>query len=291
VLSKPVKLSLLHDRLLEVLAGHPEPRARKASAQSSPPGPLRILLAEDNEINQTVALRLLERLDQRADVAANGHEVMHRLEQATYDVILMDVQMPGMDGLETSRTVCSRWPVGQRPRIIAMTAEAMQGDRERCLAAGMDDYLVKPVRLDELRRALDACRPLAVSPERDGTVLTSDDAIDPAVLGVLREDLGDPDAVRQVVKAFLDRLPLVLAQLADAAAREDQAVILSTAHSLKGTSATLGALPLSEECAELERVARTGVLSEIPSKLAGVRAQAETASRALRTEIGENPGH
>src|SRR5262249_17295754 len=159
----------------------------------------------------------------------------------TYDVILMDVQMPGMDGLEASRAVCGRWPVGRRPRIIAMTAEAMEGDRERCLAAGMDDYLVKPVRLDELRRALDACHPLAVSPRRDRAVATNDGAIDAAVLSVLREDLGDPDAVRQVVKAFLDRVPLMLKQLGDAAARHDQAALLSAAHSLKGTSATLGA--------------------------------------------------
>jgi signal transduction histidine kinase/CheY-like chemotaxis protein len=291
VLSKPVKLSLLRDRLLEVLAGQ-ETQATRAGTRSSDtqPGPLRILLAEDNEINQTVALRLLERLDQRADVAVNGHEVMHRLERATYDVILMDVQMPGMDGLETSRAVCSRWPVGQRPRIIAMTAEAMEGDRERCLAAGMDDYLVKPVRLDELRRALDACRPLAVSPAHERAAATSDDPIDPAVLSVLREDLGDPDAVRQVVMAFLDRMPLVLAQLGDAAARQDHAAILSAAHSLKGTSATLGALTLSEQCAELERVARAGVLWAIPSKLAAVMAEAETASRALQAEVGDDPG-
>ena len=237
-----------------------------------------------------LALRLLERLDQQADVAVNGHEVLRRLERDTYDVILMDVQMPGMDGLETSRAVCARWPVGRRPRIIAMTAEAMEGDRDRCLAAGMDDYLVKPVRLDELRRALDACQPLAVSPAREAAVATSDDAIDPAVLSVLREDLGEPDAVRQIVKAFLDRMPLVLEELGDAAARQDQAAILSVAHNLKGTSATLGALALSERCAELERVARTGVLWEIPSKLAAVRAQAEAATRALRIEIGESPG-
>ena len=79
---------------------------------------------------------------------------MHRLERAAYDVILMDVQMPEMDGLETSRAVCSRWPVGQRPRIIAMTAEAMEGDRERCIAAGMDDFLAKPITLEALTVAL-----------------------------------------------------------------------------------------------------------------------------------------
>jgi HPt (histidine-containing phosphotransfer) domain-containing protein len=148
---------------------------------------------------------------------------------------------------------------------------------------------VKPVRLDELRRALGACRPLTGPAGRGGPV-APDDAIDRAVLSGLREDLGDPETVRQVVTAFLDRMPLVLAQLGDAAARDDQAAILSVAHGLKGTSATLGALTLSEQCAELERVARAGVPSDIPSKLAAVLAEAETASRALEAEIGETPG-
>src|SRR5262249_58512466 len=96
----------------------------------------------------------LERLGYRADVVSKGREVLERLDAVGYDVILMDVQMPEMDGLEASRAVCHRWPPGERPRIIAMTAEAMQGDRERCLAAGMDDYLVKPPRPGALPRAL-----------------------------------------------------------------------------------------------------------------------------------------
>jgi CheY-like chemotaxis protein len=289
VLSKPVKLSLLHDRLLEIVAGRQEPQASVASARSSEASatPLRILVAEDNEINQTVALRLLERLEQRADVAANGHEVLERLQRAPYDVILMDVQMPGMDGLEASRAVCSRWPLGRRPRIIAMTAEAMEGDRERCLAAGMDDYLVKPVRLDELRRALGACRPVIVPPGDGGVVATTGDVIDRDVLAGLCEDLDNSQAVRQIVKAFLDRLPLVLAQLRDAAAREDQAAILAAAHGLKGTSATLGALALSEQCAELERLARAGQLREVPARLDAVVAQAEIARGAFQAEFGE----
>jgi HPt (histidine-containing phosphotransfer) domain-containing protein len=164
----------------------------------------------------------------------------------------------------------------------------MREDRESCLAAGMDDYLVKPVRLDELRKALGACLPLT-GPAGGGPD-ASDDTIDRDVLSVLREDLGDSETVRQVVKAFLDRLPLVLGQLGDAASRKDQAGILSVAHSLKGTSATLGAMRLSEQCAELERVARAGVRSEIPSKLAAVLAEADTARRALQAEAGESPG-
>jgi CheY-like chemotaxis protein len=115
---------------------------------------LRILLAEDILVNQKLALRLLQQMGYRADVASNGIEAVQSVERQTYDVILMDVQMPEMDGLEASRRICARWPLGQRPTIIAMTANAMQGDREMCLEAGMDDYVSKPIRPDELIKAL-----------------------------------------------------------------------------------------------------------------------------------------
>jgi signal transduction histidine kinase/DNA-binding response OmpR family regulator len=289
VLSKPVKLSVLHDRLVEILGLPDEPRAveaRTSTAEASS-APLRILLAEDNAVNQTVALRLLERLEHRADVAADGHEVLERLERAPYDVILMDVQMPGMDGLEASRAVCARWPREQRPRIIAMTAEAMEGDRERCLAAGMDDYLAKPIRLEELRRALAECRSLTTPPTADAPS-SPRAGIDRDVLDGLREDLGDPETLRQVVAAFLDRLPLVLTELRGAATRGDQAAILASAHALKGTSAMLGATALSEQCAELERVARAGTLQDVPARLDVITGHTETATRALRREIAES---
>jgi len=116
--------------------------------------PLRILLAEDNAVNQKLALKLLSQMGYRADVAGNGLEAIEAIERQKYDVVLMDVQMPEMDGLEASRQICSRWPRGKRPRIVAMTANAMQGDRERCLEAGMDDYVSKPVRVGELVNAL-----------------------------------------------------------------------------------------------------------------------------------------
>jgi CheY-like chemotaxis protein len=116
--------------------------------------PLRILLAEDNVVNQKLALRFLEQMGYRADVASNGLEAIESVGRQAYDVVLMDVQMPEMDGLEASRRICARWAPGERPRIVAMTANAMQGDREMCLAAGMDDYLTKPIRVDQLVEAL-----------------------------------------------------------------------------------------------------------------------------------------
>jgi CheY-like chemotaxis protein len=105
-------------------------------------------------VNQKLALQLLQQMGYRADVAGNGIEAIECIERQRYDVVLMDVQMPEMDGLEASRRITARWPAGERPLIVAMTANAMQGDREECLAAGMDDYVTKPIRVDALVQAL-----------------------------------------------------------------------------------------------------------------------------------------
>jgi signal transduction histidine kinase/DNA-binding response OmpR family regulator len=159
-LAKPLRQSQLFDTLVTLLAQDAAPRR-----VASPPKPridaemasrhsLRILLAEDNVVNQKLALRLLLQMGYRADLASNGLEAIECVARQTYDVVLMDVQMPEMDGFEASRKITTRWPAGQRPRIIAMTANAMQGDRELCLAAGMDDYVSKPIRVDELVAAL-----------------------------------------------------------------------------------------------------------------------------------------
>ncbi|NKQ35932.1 MAG: PAS domain S-box protein [Chloroflexi bacterium] len=158
-LTKPVKPSQLYNTLIGLLpkvtvTTQPHRPVNKIDAGLGQTHPLRILLAEDNVVNQKVALRILERMGYRADLAANGREALEALRRQPYDVILMDVQMPEMDGVEATRRIIEEWPEGKRPYIIAMTAHALTGDREQYLNAGMDDYVSKPVRIEELAAAL-----------------------------------------------------------------------------------------------------------------------------------------
>jgi CheY-like chemotaxis protein len=159
-LTKPLRQSHLFDTLITQFASKETPKTSKKSPKKPSTNPeigkqhpLRILLAEDNLVNQKLAIRLLEQMGYRADLASNGKEALESVARQTYDVVLMDVQMPEMDGLEASRMINATYK-NDRPRIVAMTANAMQGDREMCLAAGMDDYIAKPIRVDRLIEAL-----------------------------------------------------------------------------------------------------------------------------------------
>jgi signal transduction histidine kinase/DNA-binding response OmpR family regulator len=161
-LAKPLRQSQLFDTLMALFASDTaRAHDRVPAKRALDPGmatrhPLRILLAEDNVVNQKLALRLLQQMGYRADLASNGIEAIECIERQTYDVVLMDVQMPEMDGLEASRAISAKWKSSERPRIVAMTANAMQGDREACIAAGMEDYVTKPIRVDALVQALTA---------------------------------------------------------------------------------------------------------------------------------------
>ena len=158
-LTKPIKASQLYEALLKVfgdVSGQTTPveAGAEQGTVAADGTSLRILVADDNAMNQKLALALLSKLGYGADVVTNGAAVLDALARQHYDVVLMDVEMPVMDGLEASRRINREWPAGRRPRIVAMTANAMQGDREECLAAGMDDYLSKPIRREELAAAL-----------------------------------------------------------------------------------------------------------------------------------------
>jgi CheY-like chemotaxis protein len=166
-LTKPIKPAQLHKVLKEilpetdtlpkgdVLSGQPAKSLAMATGVDQPiqNKPLRILLAEDNVSSQKVALTMLKKLGHRADVVANGIEALQSLKRRHYDVVLMDLKMPEMDGLEATRIIRQRWP-DDGPKIIAITAYALEGDREKCLEAGMNDYIAKPVQKEDLARAL-----------------------------------------------------------------------------------------------------------------------------------------
>jgi CheY-like chemotaxis protein len=161
-LTKPIKASALYDVLINIFTKHllsrqltlNQPQIDKNLSERVP---LRILLAEDNVVNQKVAVGILKKMGYRADIASNGLEAVEAVNRQRYDVVLMDVQMPEMDGLEATKVICTKFIKEERPYIIAMTAGAMDSDREKCLEAGMNDYISKPVKFDQLQAALERC--------------------------------------------------------------------------------------------------------------------------------------
>ena len=298
-LTKPVKASQLYNALVEVLEGRPvvlrERRPEVAfDREMGQRHPLRILLAEDNVVNQKVALRILERLGYRADVVANGKEVLEALQRQSYDVVLMDVQMPEMDGVEATQRIREEWPPEEQPRIVAMTAHALAGDRERLLAAGMDDYISKPVRVEELVAALQRCQPLPrAARAKAGTTLEPPPDAQPIlsldVLEEFRTAMGDEGAemVAELVQIFLEDTPQLLERLRNALAAGDLETAQQVAHTLKGTSASLGATRLSERCAELEaslHTAQPEALRAMVSQIEAAYAQVRPALQSLLTE-------
>jgi len=298
-LTKPVKASQLYNALLEALVGRPvivrERRPLQAFDQEmGQRHPLRILLAEDNVVNQKVALRILERLGYRADVAADGKEVLEALQRQSYDVVLMDVQMPEMDGVETTQRIRSEWPPEHQPRIVAMTAHALAGDRERLLVAGMDDYISKPVRVEELVAVLQRCRPLQREVETEMEVSESpgpdaQPALALEILEEFRRAMGDKGSqmVTELVQVFLEDAPQLLETLRSALATGDLEEAQRTAHTLKGTSATLGATRLSELSAKLEVSIRTDQFENLQTMLSRVEAEYERVKPALQALITE----
>jgi CheY-like chemotaxis protein/HPt (histidine-containing phosphotransfer) domain-containing protein len=288
-LVKPVRQSRLYDTLAKALAGVaalPTGAAGPAPAGSAggacpehPARPWRVLVAEDNVVNQKLAVRQLLKLGYHAEAVANGQEVLAALQQAPYDVLLLDCQMPELDGYETARRIRLHEaqgggrPGARRPlRIIALTAHAMGGERDRCLAAGMDDYLSKPVCLEDLQAALQravaqmppppASTP-AAGPAGDETLLDLDS------LRALRalSAPGQPDPVAELVGLFLTRTEPLLEQMKTAQALNQGPALKAAAHSLKGSANNLGARRLAGLCAKVENCAASGALGDAASLL------------------------
>jgi CheY-like chemotaxis protein/HPt (histidine-containing phosphotransfer) domain-containing protein len=290
-LTKPIKPAQLQEVLVRVISGA-KPAPQKAPAAKLDPDlagrlPLRILLCDDNAINQKVALRLLQQMGYRADLAANGLEALAALERQPYDLVFMDVMMPEMGGLEATGAIRERqaqtekFPTYKSPIIvIAMTANAMQGDREKCLAAGMDDYLAKPVRPEDIRRVIERWAASAVelkAPETPAVMqpITTSGAASPAPVApttppeleapvdmdrMLDFTDGNPESMRELVTLYLEQTSGQIEQL-DAAVRANNTdETRRIAHSCAGASATCGMRYLVPMLRELEKQGLEGRL-------------------------------
>jgi CheY-like chemotaxis protein/HPt (histidine-containing phosphotransfer) domain-containing protein len=305
-LTRPIKPSQLYDTLMNVFGATPA-GVQAAPSRDGPVErlaehvPLRILVAEDNLVNQQLALLVLKKLGYRAEVVANGLEALQALDREPYDVVLMDVQMPTMDGLEATRRIHQRWPEAGRPHVIAATASAMQEEREACLAAGMDDYLSKPIRVEELAAALRRCRP-HLAPQPPAPAGGSGEGAQgpperepqgqPAIAGVLHppalerllETIGDDRSLlTTLINTFLSDAPRLVEAARRGLEHGQTDEVRRAAHTLKSNGATFGATSLSELSRQLEALARSGILEGADELVARIAAEYEQVRIALET--------
>ena len=264
-LTKPVKQSRLFDTIATIFSQKEvqQVSGRDIQAMSTKVAenwPLDILLAEDNPVNQKFALRTLEKLGYKADLAENGLEVLKALEKKPYDLILMDIQMPEMDGVETTIIIRSRVAEEVRPQIVALTAHAMPGDREKYLSLGLDDYISKPIKLEELIRVLKSCKPKKgkaiaglSNPEGGGEEAVQAPSIS---LADLKDTLGFGEAeedgfVFELVEVYIKETKTLLAELPEAVKNGDIKTVCRIVHTLKSSSQTIGINKLSELADEI----------------------------------------
>ena len=263
-LTKPIKPAILQETLIRIITG-----TNTAAQKTAPTAkldttlasriPLHILLCDDNTVNQKVALRLLLQMGYTADLAKNGLEALTAIERKTYDLIFMDVQMPEMDGLEATRNIRERQkidPPATKPvTIIAMTASAMQGDREKCIAAGMDDYLSKPVRPEDIRRILEHWGATATATPHNQTETPQTTDTKPPVDMDRLLDLSDndPAGLRDLIDLYLAQTTGQLEQLHTAIAANDAPAVQRLAHSCAGASATCGINAILPTLRQLEK--------------------------------------
>lgn len=291
-IGKPLRLERLIASVRRLLQGVPV-SAAAAFAASRPVATLakeyRVLVAEDNRTNQMVAGGMLSMNGCECEFAANGREAVEAARRGHFDLILMDCSMPEMDGYEATAHIRNfEEPLGQRTPIVAMTANTQQGDAEKCLAAGMDDYLAKPITLVELRQKLErwlekteasvrAALPAADPFEAEG------DPLDPAVFDKLREILGP--ALQQSVSPFLEDTPANLTQLELAVQEGNADTVRAVAHSIKGSSGNLGATTLAQLAKEVEELAIEQRTDEMRPLVARLKQAYDAVSTVLGTEV------
>jgi CheY-like chemotaxis protein len=278
VLLKPARQSDLLDAILAALAARAaddQATAQPAAPQAVAARPRRILLADDGLVNQRVAVGLLELRGHAVTVANNGKEALAALERASFDVVLMDVQMPEMDGLEATAALRRREQTsGAHVPVIAMTAHAMKGDRERCLEAGMDGYLSKPIQPEELYQAVETITAPAVLAEPPAAA-----ALDWAVA---RERVGGSlDLLQEMIELFVREHPKLLGEIRQAVAAADAPRLHRAAHTLKGSADCFAAGPTVAAAQRLEQMGRQADLAGADEALRVLEREIERLLRAL----------
>jgi CheY-like chemotaxis protein/HPt (histidine-containing phosphotransfer) domain-containing protein len=272
-LTKPVRSSELFDCLITSLTGvgpsTSSPKASTNQAESSEVMGM-ILLVEDNKMNQLVGSKALAKLGYRFDIASHGGEAVSAIQARNYDAVLMDCQMPEMDGYEATAEIRRLEGTTRHTPIIAMTAAAMDGDRETCLAAGMDDYITKPVRLESISEVLERwiTRPAPdEAPAQGATVSPADrlpDPLDQAQIELLRSlDDGDGAVLAEIIDEYLAQTAEGRDELVRVVGEGDIHGVERTAHTLRGASANVGASALAVVCAELEILGRSAQLDRV----------------------------
>ncbi len=290
-LVKPVRKSELLPALIKVIqAGVPS--AAPMENEIAPPtssseiAPIRILLAEDNPVNQTVARRFLQKLGHSVVVANNGKETLSLLASQSFDLVFMDVQMPEMDGLTAIRNIrAGEKTTGKRMPIIALTAHAMRGDQEQCFAAGADGYLAKPISLEDLKKAISSIMATQSSPAHGLSSASLHSAQSTSRMWNRAQALemlgGDPDLLRVTVDIFLSEVPMQLKALRDAIMRADSDGVSRTSHTLKGTLGALG-LAATTRASELEQMGRTRNLDRASELFSGLDAEITELLTAMK---------
>jgi PAS domain S-box-containing protein len=284
-LAKPVKYSALFSaivRLMErkMIADAVETPRSALPADLADRVPLRILVAEDNAVNVRLISIMLNRLGYRADVAGNGIEALAALHRQTYDVVLMDVQMPEMDGIEATRQICREWPKGQRPRIIALTAGVMPEERQAAIEAGLDGFLQKPIMPAELVAALEGC----ARREGEAACHGARAAFDPSALDRLRRDFS-VDEIEALVQAFLNDTPQQLTRMRTALTAGDAAAIAQAAHAIKSAPTMLGANGFADTCVKVETLARAANLEAAALEVSALEVQFDAASVGFKSAM------
>jgi two-component system, sensor histidine kinase and response regulator len=303
VITKPVRHHALHQALylalgLGVSARDPGAmRDLMPAPDARPRARARVLLAEDNPVNQKVATRMLENLGHLVDVVGNGLEAVNAARQLPYDIILMDCQMPEMDGYGATMEIRRLEGAARHTPIVAMTANAMPGDRERCLAIGMDDYVSKPIRVKELYAALGRWIGWEVeanespSPEQPVVALATaspdDGCIDDTILDEVLEFAGQggEELVRELVDLFFAEVPTRLNNMRRGMEEHDPERVTRGAHAMKGGASNLGAVRAAALCARLEKQSRTGSLSGAEQIITELEAEVERVRLRLRARV------